>query len=320
MSEPKKETLELDRSLVEELLLYSNNELTRIRRNRIINYFVKGGLVVGVLMIAYFIGGTNISGAMGDKHKPHLAYVEIYGPIASGQLADTNRLIPSLHKAFKDPLSKAVALRINSPGGSPVQAGQMYKEINNLKEKYPDKPLYAVIEELGASAAYYIASAADKIYVDPASMVGSIGVISAGFGYSDVMEKVGVERRVLTSGTNKSLLDPYLPIDPKVVDYWKEMLNEIHGQFIAAVKEGRGDRLKADYPDLFSGLIWTGQKSIEIGLTDEVGSMASVSRATVDNLNIVNYTPSPDLLKQLVDSTHAMVSAAKYSMMTPQLY
>jgi len=314
------ETMEMDKALVEKLLLYSHDELTRIRNARTFSYFIKIALVLGVLFIAYFVGDTQSKTAQGDQNKPHLAYVEIYGPIASGQLADSSRLIPSLHEAFEDPLSKAVALRINSPGGSPVQAGQIYKEINLLRKKHPDKPIYAVIEELGASAAYYIASAADKIYVDPASMVGSIGVITAGFGYSSLMEKVGIERRVLTSGSNKSLLDPYQPVDEKVKGYWREMLSEIHGQFIVAVKEGRGDRLDIDYPELFSGLIWTGTKSIKIGLADEIGSMASVSRGTLGELNMVNYTPAPDFLKQLVDKTHAMVSTLKYSSMTPELF
>jgi len=314
------QTVELDKGLVEELLLHSHKELKRQRKSRIFNYFLKSLLVVGFFGIAYYVGGGNISSGQGDKNKPHVAFVEIYGPIMSGQLADADRLIPALHAAFNQPLAKAVALRINSPGGSPVHAGRLYNEINELQMQHPDIPVYAVIEDLGASAAYYIASAADKIYVDQASMVGSIGVISSGFGYSEVMEKIGVERRVMTAGSNKALLDPYLPKDPKVQAYWKQMLAEIHEQFIGAVKEGRGDRLQSEYPDLFSGLVWTGAKSIEIGLTDSLGSLTSVSRDTIGNVNNVNYTPAPDLLKQLANKTQAQLTALKYEMSIPTLF
>lgn len=320
MSENTNETIAMDKSLVQELLLHSHNELKRQRRGRILNYVLKGIFIFGFLGLAYFLGGKNVGLAQGDKHKPHIAFVEIYGPIMSGQLADADRLIPALHEAFKEPLAKAVALRINSPGGSPVHAGRLYNEINQLKTQYPDKPIFAVIEDLGASAAYYIASSADKIYVDQASMVGSIGVISSGFGFNQIMEKVGIERRVLTSGTNKALLDPYLPTDPKVQTYWKQMLSEIHEQFISAVKNGRGDRLHQDYPDLFTGLVWTGAKSIEIGLADGLGSLTSVSRDTIGQVNMVNYTPAPDFLKQLASQTHAQLAAIKLGLSAPTLF
>ncbi|MBL4607582.1 MAG: S49 family peptidase [Pseudomonadales bacterium] len=318
MSSDNKGTVELDRELVAKLLTHSHDELTRLRRNRIFNYFLKGGLFIGFFVLAYFIGGSNYK--QGDKNEPHIAFVEIYGPIMSGQLADADRLIPALHNAFLNPLSKAVALRINSPGGSPVHAGRLYQEINILKEKYPEKKVFAVIEDLGASAAYYIASAADEIYVDQASMVGSIGVITSSFGYSKVMESVGIERRVLTAGTNKALLDPYLPSDAKVQTYWKGMLNEIHKQFITAVTEGRGDRLNTEYPELFSGLVWTGAKSVEIGLADDLGSLQSVSRDTIGKVNIVNYTPSPDWLKKLASQTTAQLTAIRYEALTPTLF
>jgi len=309
--------VELPKSVVNELLLHSHKELRYQRRSRIFGYFLKGFLVIAFFIMAYVIGGSNTGGKQGDKNKPHVAFVEIYGPIMSGQLADADRLIPALQQAFKEPLVKSIALRINSPGGSPVHAGRLYHEINELQKQYPDKPVYAVIEDLGASAAYYIASAADKIYVDQASMVGSIGVISAGFGFNEIMSKIGVERRVLTSGSNKALLDPYLPSDPKVQSYWKDMLAEIHEQFIAAVKEGRGNRLNIDYPDIFSGLVWTGAKSIEIGLTDGIGSLTSVSRDTINSVNLVNYTPAPDFLKQLANKTQANLTALKYELASP---
>lgn len=314
------ERIEIDRTLIKELLLHSNKELRRQRRGRLFNYVFKGLFILSFIGIAYFLGGNGIGQSHGNKHKPHVAYIEIYGPIMSGQLADADRLIPALHRAFKDINSKAIALRINSPGGSPVHAGRLYNEVNQLQDQYPSKPVYAVIEDLSASAAYYIASSADRIFVDQASMVGSIGVISSGFGFNEIMKKVGIERRVLTSGTNKALLDPYLPADPKVQGYWKEMLSEIHEQFISAVKDGRGDRLNDEYPGLFSGLIWTGSKSIDIGLADSLGSLTSVSRDTIGEVNMVDYTPAPDLFKQLASQTHAQLATLKYSLSIPTLF
>lgn len=311
------ETVEMDKDLYNNLLLHSIHELNRQRRNRITMWALKVIFVVGFISVAYGLGQGKVSLSAGDKHKPHVAFVEIYGPIMSGQLADADRLIPALHAAFEEPLSKAVALRINSPGGSPVHAGRLYTEINLLQEKYPEKKVYAVIEDLGASAAYYIAAAADEIYVDQASMVGSIGVISSSFGFNEVMEKVGVERRVMTSGTNKALLDPYLPTDPQIERYWQSMLGEIHDQFIRAVKDGRGDRLDPEYPELFSGLVWTGAKSVEIGLTDGLGSLNSVSREAIDTVNTVNYTPSPDILKSLANQTSAGLTALRYNLNSP---
>lgn len=320
MSEKAEETIALPKAMVESLLLQPFQEMKRQRRSRILSYVLKGALAIAFVGLAYFLGEGKVGFSQGDKHKPHVAFVEVYGPIMSGQLADADRLIPAIDQAFEEPLAKAVVLRINSPGGSPVHAGRMYDEIKQLRKQHPDKHVYAVIEDLGASAAYYIASAADKIYVDKASLVGSIGVISEGFGYDRIMEKVGIDRRVMTSGAHKALLDPYLPTDPQVESYWKQMLGEIHKQFISAVEDGRGERLHKDYPDLFSGLVWTGSKSIEIGLADSLGSLTSVSRDTVGEVNAVNYTPSPDFLKQLASQTHAQLASLKYELMTPTLY
>jgi len=320
MTNNKDQTISMDKALVKELLLHSHTELIRQRRNRIINNLMKGTLVIGFVALAYFFGGNSFGSLQGDKHKPHIAFIEIYGPIMTGQMSDADRLIPALHKAFKEPLSKAIVLRINSPGGSPVHAGRMYSEIDQLQKQYPDKPVYAVIEDLGASAAYYIASAADKIYVNQASMVGSIGVISSGFGFNGIMKKLGIERRVLSAGVNKALLDPYLPAYNKVQAYWKQMLTEIHDQFISAVSEGRGDRLNLEYPELFSGLVWTGAKSIEIGLSDGLGSLTSVSRDTIGAVNMVNYTPPPDFLKQLASQTQAQIAAIKFELLAPTYF
>ncbi len=320
MTESAGEKIELDKSLVTDLLQASNAELRRQRRDRYMGFGFKALLFVGFFIAAYFVGGANMGFGKGDRNKPHVAFVEVYGPIMSGQLADADRLIPALHEAFHSPLSKAIAIRINSPGGSPVHAGRMYSEINKLKEQFPDKPVYAVIEDLGASAAYYIASAADNIYVDQASMVGSIGVITSSFGFDQIMNKVGVERRVLTAGSNKGLMDPYLPLDPKIEGYWKNMLGEIHEQFIEAVKAGRGDRLQAETPELFSGLVWTGAKSVELGLADQLGSLPAVSRDTIGEVNNVNYTPPPNLFKHLSNQSNALIQAWKAEAATPALF
>lgn len=320
MSDQKNEKVELDKEIVNDLLSSSLKELRRQKRDRYFGIGFKVVLFFGFFVAAYFVGGANIGFGKGDKNKPHVAFVEVYGPIMSGQLADADRLIPALHEAFQSPLSKSIAIRINSPGGSPVHAGRLYKEINALKKQYPDKPVYAVIEDLGASAAYYIASAADEIYVDQASMVGSIGVITSSFGFNQIMDKVGVERRVLTAGSNKGLMDPYLPLDPKIEGYWKDMLAEIHIQFIDAVKAGRGERLHSETPEIFSGLVWTGAKSVEIGLADQLGSLQDVSRVTLGEVNIANYTPAPNLLKHFSDQYKASLQALVYEANTPTLF
>lgn len=320
MTTDNRNVVELDADVVRELLLYPQKEMKRKSRWKKATWVMRIGAVIAVFGIVITLGGAGVGFNQGDKYKPHVAFVEVYGPIMSGQLADADRLIPSLHQAFNEPLSKAVVLRINSPGGSPVHAGRIYSEIEELRAEFPDKPVFAVIEDLGASAAYYIASATDKIYVDQASMVGSIGVITAGFGFTDVMKKIGVERRVITAGKNKAFLDPYLPKTEAIDIYWKDMLSEVHQQFITAVKKGRGDRLNAGYPDLFSGLVWSGTKSIEIGLTDDYGSLSSVSRDTLGEVNNVNYTPAPDFFKAIVDKTQASLSALMIQSQSPVIY
>ncbi|MEO7464569.1 MAG: S49 family peptidase, partial [Nitrosospira sp.] len=191
--------------------------------------------------------------------------------------------------AFKDEKTRGVILRINSPGGSPVQAGYINDEIRRLRAEYPQIPLYAVIEDICASGGYYVAAAADKIYVDKASVVGSIGVLMNGFGFTGAMEKLGVERRLLTAGENKGFLDPFSPPNTQQEKYAKEMLNDVHEQFIQVVRQGRGKRLK-EAPEMFSGIVWTGQKSIDLGLADAIGSAEYVAREIVKAERIVDYT------------------------------
>ena len=227
------------------------------------------------------------SGAMvGTKHT---ALVDIEGVIAPDLDANADYIVTGLRDAFEDKNTAGVILRINSPGGSPVQAGYVYDEIVRLKNLYPDIPLYAVISDICASGGYYIASAADKIYANKASVVGSIGVVMSGFGFVDAIDKLGIERRLLHAGKNKGFLDPFSPLKTEEVDHIEGVLNDVYQQFIDVVKKGRGDRLKND-EKIFSGLIWTGEQSLDLGLVDALGSAGYVAREVIGAEDIVDYT------------------------------
>jgi protease-4 len=219
---------------------------------------------------------------------PHTAVIDIKGEIASGAEASAENVVSSLHSAFEDSGAQAIVLLIDSPGGSPVQAGIINDEITRLKALH-NKKVYAVVEETCASAAYYIAASADEIYVDKASLVGSIGVLMDGFGFTGLMDKLGVERRLMTAGTNKGMLDPFSPQDATQNAHMQSMLSEIHTQFIQVVKKGRGERLK-ETPDTFSGLVWSGQQAVAQGLADGLGSLDHVAREIVKAEDIVDYT------------------------------
>ena len=229
----------------------------------------------------------------------HTALVALDGVIEARSEASAERINQGLQDAFADGNTAGVIVRINSPGGSPVQAGQINQEIRRLRGLHPDKPLYVVVEDICASGGYYVAAAADRIYVDPASLVGSIGVLMDGFGFTGTMEKLGVERRLLTAGRNKGFLDPFSPMDEKGRAYAQQMLNEIHQQFIDVVKTGRGERLK-ETPELFSGLVWTGEQSIELGLADAVGTVDYVAREVIKAERVVDYTPPENLAERFV--------------------
>ena len=219
------------------------------------------------------------------------ALIDVRGVIADKEAASADNIVTSLRAAFDDPKVKGVVLRINSPGGSPVQSGYVYDEIRRLRGLHPDTRVYAVISDLGASGAYYIASAADEIYADKASLVGSIGVTAAGFGFVGAMEKLGVQRRAYTSGEHKAFLDPFEPEKPDETKFWQGVLNVTHEQFIASVKQGRGDRLKdKEHPELFSGLVWTGQQALPLGLIDGLGSAGSVARDVIGAKELVDFT------------------------------
>ncbi|HSN20857.1 MAG TPA: S49 family peptidase, partial [Usitatibacter sp.] len=238
-------------------------------------------LIFWFLVLAAWLGwigrGEKEAVAMSGKHT---ALVDLEGVIAPEGRASAERIIRGLDRAFKDPGTKGVVLQINSPGGSPVQAGYIYDEMKRLKKKYPNIPLYAVVQDLCASGGYYVAAGADRIYVDKASLVGSIGVIISSFGFTGAMEKLGIERRAYTAGDNKDFLDPFAPENPTQREHAQKMLEEIHQQFIKAVRDGRGSRLK-ESPEIFSGLVWTGARSVDLGLADALGSAESVARDVI---------------------------------------
>ena len=225
------------------------------------------------------------SGTLG----PHTALIDINGEIGAEAEVTADNTISSLQSAFEDKHTKGIILRINSPGGSPVQAGIINDEITRLRKKYPETPVYAVVEDICASGGYYIAVAADKIYVDKASIVGSIGVLMDGFGFTGSMQKLGVERRLMTAGSNKAFMDPFSPVNPAHKAHAQALLDEIHQQFIKVVRDGRGKRLK-ETPDIFSGLFWSGQQSIELGLADALGNSEYVARDVIKEENIVDFT------------------------------
>jgi protease IV len=239
---------------------------------------------------------------------PHTALIEIRGEIGAGNEASAENLVPSLKSAFEDENAKAVVLRINSPGGSPVQAGIVNDEIRRLKALHKDKKVYAVVEETCASGAYYIAVAADEIYADKASIVGSIGVLMDSFGATGLMEKIGVERRLLTAGENKGIGDPFSPLAPKQRAYIQAMLDQIHQQFIAVVKQGRGTRLK-ETPEMFSGLFWNGEQALSLGLIDHLGNLDHVARDVVKAEEVIDYTPKENVAERLAKKFGASIGA-----------
>lgn len=265
--------------------------LVEQRRTRRWGIFFKL-LTFGYLLLAVwlFYPGRMAAPVSSDGHT---AVVRVEGIIADGQRAGADTLVTGLRRAFESGGTRAVLLVINSPGGSPVQADYVYNEMLRLRAAHPDTPLYAVIGDVGASGAYYIAAAADRIYAAPASLVGSIGVVSGSFGFVDAMEKLGVERRLFTAGAHKGLLDPFSPLQESETDFWQQVLQRTHQQFIDRVQAGRGDRL-ADDPDLFSGLIWSGEQALELGLIDGLGSPGQVAREVVGVEQIVDFTPRRD--------------------------
>lgn len=260
-----------------------------------------------VLLVALIWGSLESMPSSKAPSTPHTALVEIRGEIAVDADANADNLNSALRSAFEDSGSQAVVLRLNSPGGSPVQAGLINDEIRRLKALHKKK-VYAVCEEMCASAAFYIAVAADQIYVDKASLVGSIGVLMDGFGFTGTMEKFGVERRLLTAGANKGMLDPFSPRNPAQEAMAQSMLDQIHQQFIKVVREGRGKRLK-ETPETFSGLFWNGEEAVKLGLADHLGSLDSVARDVVKAEDIIDYTVKENLAERLAKRFGAAMGA-----------
>ena len=280
-----------ERKVLEKLALAALQEQRRARHWSI--FFKTLGFLYLVALLVVFLGWYKTGQATISGE--HTALVDLQGEISANR-ESADKIIDGLDAAFKDSRTKGVILRINSPGGSPVQAGQIYDEIKRLRAKYPKIPLYVLVDDMCASGGYYVAAAADKIYVNKASIVGSIGVLMDVFGYTGAMDKLGIQRRLLTAGKNKDFLDPFSPEVPSQVAYAKEMLQQIHQQFIAAVEAGRGTRLKLDTAGLFSGLMRTGQDAVKIGLADGNGSVDSVARDVIHAKNIVDYTPRNSLV------------------------
>lgn len=281
-----------ERDTLERLAFATLAEQRAARRWRIFFRFVWLALIVAMLWT-----GLRHGGGSSNPSQPHTAMVEIKGEISDDSLASADGVVSALRDAFEDEGSQAVVLLINSPGGSPVQAGIINDEIRRLKAKHV-KPIYAVVEESCTSAAYYIAVATDAIYVDKASIVGSIGVLMDGFGFNGLMDKLGIERRLLTAGENKGFLDPFSPQSKTQRAHAEKLLAQIHEQFIHAVREGRGDRLK-ETPEMFSGLFWTGEQAVDMGLADTFGNLDYVAREVVKAEDVVDYTRRENVAERL---------------------
>lgn len=299
-----KDELAWERKTIEALAFAALKEQKTARRWGIFFKLLTFGYIT--LLVIGLMGLPIMGKSKSPVDKRHTALVELQGVIDSHGDASADRITSALASAFKDEHSVGVILRINSPGGSPVQSGIVYDEIKRLRAKHPDKPLHVVVEDLCASGGYYIASAADKIFVDKASLIGSIGVLMDGFGFTGTMEKLGVERRVFTAGENKAFMDPFSPLTEKHKEFTKTLLADIHGQFIDVVKKGRGKRLK-ETPETFSGLMWTGTKSIELGLADGLGTVDSVARDVFKAETVIDYTEKENIADRLAKRFGAQV-------------
>jgi len=305
-----------EREIVTQL---AESSLKEQRRSRRWGIFFKLLTFIYIGAIVFIFGSASLTEVTSSEK--HTALVELNGVIADDKVASADTVITALRDAFDDENSAGVILRINSPGGSPVQSGYIYDEILRLRELHPDTPLYAVVTDVCASGGYYIAAAADKIYADKASIIGSIGVRMDNFGFVDAMSKLGVERRTLTAGKNKALLDPFLPIDENTTAHMQVMLTEIHKQFIDAVKAGRGDRLDTNIEGLFSGLIWTGEAAVNIGLVDELASSSHVAREVIGEETIVNFTVKDDIIERFAQrfgSATAQTISSQFFSITPR--
>ena len=296
-----------ERDVLERLMFATLREQRDARRWRI--FFRLVFLLFVLLILASIWSGGTIKAADKAISTKHTGLVSLRGVIDAEGDASAEKINDSLNAAFKDAGTAGVILRINSPGGSPVQAGIVNDEIRRLRTTYPDKPLYVVVDEMCASGGYYVAAAADQIFVDKASIVGSIGVLSDGFGFTGAMEKLGIERRLRTSGKNKGIGDPFSPETDEQKAHFQAMLDQIHDQFIKVVREGRGKRLH-ETADTFSGLFWTGEQSIALGLADGYGTVDSVARDVVKAEDVVDYTEKQSISERFAKRLGASVGSS----------
>lgn len=296
-----------ERGVLEKLAMSAIQEQRRARYWGIFFKVLTFGYLF--LLLILFMGWADDHADGGLSGGKHTALIDLNGIISTDSMANADNLIGSLQDAFKDKNTAGIILRINSPGGSPVQSGLVNDEIRRLRGLHPEIPLYVVVEDICASGGYYVAAAADKIFVNKASIVGSIGVLMDGFGFTGSMEKLGVERRLMTAGENKGFMDPFSPRNPKHEAFTKGLLNDIHQQFIDVVKHGRGKRLK-ETSEMFSGLFWTGDKAIQMGLADEIGSVDSVARDIINAEDIVDFTTHEGFADRLAKKLGAGVASA----------
>jgi protease-4 len=302
-----------ERNALEKIALAAIQEQRRARQWGILFKLLLFIYLFALLFV--FLGWIGAKDALPGKHT---AMVEINGVIAQDSVASADNIVTGLEEAFKASGTQGVILRINSPGGSPVQAGQINDQIRRLRAKYPSIPLYAVVEDICASGGYYVAVAADKIFVDKASMVGSIGVLMNGFGFTGTMDKFGVERRLLTAGEHKGFLDPFSPVQESEKQYAEKMLGDIHQQFIDVVRQGRGKRLK-ETPELFTGLVWVGSRSVELGLADGLGNVEYVAREVIKAEDIVDFTPRENIAERFAKRFGATMAESLVRVMGPNV-
>jgi protease-4 len=304
-----------ERSVLETLAMETLAEQKRTRRWR---------TAVSLLWLAFFalillliLGATAGKQAATGLEK-HTALIELKGVIAAESKASADKIISALQAAYKDKNTQGVVLRIDSPGGSPVQSGYINDEMKRLRALHTDIPLYVVVQDICASGGYYVAVAADKIFVNKASIVGSVGVLMDGFGFTGAMDKLGVERRLVTAGSNKGFLDPFSPVNPEQQKFAQQMVNEIHEQFIKVVREGRGKRLK-ETPEMFSGLVWSGEKSVALGLADGIGGLDYVAREVIKAETIIDYTPEDSFSEQFARRIGASASDSLWKSLSTKL-
>ncbi len=312
-SQNQKSGPEFEQQLANQVANEFLKEQKRNRRWGIFFKFLFAVYLLGFLLI-YLTESMDMrsGGLSGDKHT---ALIEIEGVIGAGERASADNIVSGLRAAYENENTAGIILRINSPGGSPVQSGYVNDEIFRLKNEYPDIPVYAVISDLCASGGYYIASAADEIYANKASLVGSIGVIMAGFGFVEAIDKLGVERRVVHAGENKAFMDPFVPLKEEDVAHVDAMLDEIYEQFKAVVKKGREDKLSVDDETIFSGLLWTGEKAMDIGLVDELGSSSYVAREVIGAEDIINFSYKPNYLDRFAERLGSSVGNSLLSIL-----